>query len=400
MKRISVFFYCICFSLLFTSGCWDRIELNDRAIWIASGWDDGKKKNITFSGQIVIPSSISSQSGGGNPGTGNSYFTVTASGRNPEDAIQKLQEKISRQAFMGQRRIIFLGEKIAERGLKENIESIVRTPAVSIRTGVFVIKNGTAKDAFSVAYPLEKIPAMTALKVYEQDVKRGDDVFLKFLYAANSDGIRPTLPAMEIGGNTEVEHSEQGGAAKSSFELVGTALFDKNLKLSGYINAQESKYFNWLTGIAKKNVITTSIEEGNASIILFHMSSKIIPEVNKQNQVKVTIELTGKGELLENNTDFNLLKIKNVKLFEKKFEQEVKKEVLALIHKIQKEQGPDVFGFGEVIHRKHPYKWKKIKDKWDEKFLDAEVAVKVNITIKQIGLTGPPVIKIESETKK
>lgn len=401
MKKNRVFCYCICFSLLFTSGCWDRKELNDRAIWLASGWDSGKKGKIHFSGQIVVPANMQSQaSGGGGGSTGDSYFTVAASGMNPEDAIQNLQEKLSREAFMGQRRVIFFGEKMAKRGVKENLDSIVRVSSVSIRAGTFVIKNGTAEEAFNIAYPLEKIPALTALKEYEQTAKGGDNVFLNFLIAANSDGIRPTLPAVVIGESHEGKQSEQGNSAKTSFKMAGTALFNKDLKLVGYLNMKESRYLYWITGKLKKHSVTVPFEKGNASLVIRKVDSKIIPKLNKQNKVKITVELTGTGALLENNTNLNLLNIKNVKLLEKKLEHEVKKEVLDLFNKVQSEKGTDVFGFGEAIHRKYPSEWKKMSKKWDHLFPEAEVAVKVNLTIKRVGLSGPPIVPLESETKK
>ena len=55
--------FVLCISLLFLSGCWDRKELNDRAIWLATGWDAAENGGVEISGQIVIPANIATQSG-------------------------------------------------------------------------------------------------------------------------------------------------------------------------------------------------------------------------------------------------------------------------------------------------------------------------------------------------
>ena len=55
----------LCLSVLFISGCWDRKELNEQALWIGSGWDVAKNDDIELSGQIVIPANIQTQGGGG-----------------------------------------------------------------------------------------------------------------------------------------------------------------------------------------------------------------------------------------------------------------------------------------------------------------------------------------------
>jgi len=42
-------------SLFLISGCWDRNELNEQAIWLATGWDISESGEIEVSGQVIIP---------------------------------------------------------------------------------------------------------------------------------------------------------------------------------------------------------------------------------------------------------------------------------------------------------------------------------------------------------
>lgn len=82
--------------------------------------------------------------------------------------MQNMQSKLSREAFLGQRRVIFFGEEFAKRGLIKGIHSNNRESEVSIWTDVFVVKGGTAKEALNPSTPLEKPPGIASLKKHEQ----------------------------------------------------------------------------------------------------------------------------------------------------------------------------------------------------------------------------------------
>ncbi|MNP62048.1 hypothetical protein D3C76_1572910 [compost metagenome] len=71
-------------------------------------------------------------------------------------------------------------------------------------------------------------------------------------------------------------------------------------------------------------------------------------------------------------------------------EKQVEASVSRTIAKVQDKFGSDVFEFGEVIHRKYPSRWKSLKDDWNREFRKAEVTVTANLTVRRIGVTGPP----------
>lgn len=398
MSSKCIFSYVLCLSLLFTSGCWDRKELSDLALWLATGWDVGEEDNIQVTGQIIIPSSMQSQNGGGNKGK--EFFTVSAKGGNLQDTMQNLQVKLSRQAFFGQRRVVYFGEEFAKLGLKDKLDANTRQHDVSIRTDIFVVKGGTGKEVLNLSYPLEKPPAVAAFKEHRELGGRGDTAFLHFLIAANSEGIRPTIPAVEIGKSQNGENENKEDPSASIVRIAGVAIFDHELKMVGYLNNQENKDLLWILGILKNLTVTAPIKDGNTSILLKRLDSKIIPKITKNNQIKFTVELTGKGDLLENNTVLDPTKPEDLKLIENKLEKVAKNQVLQTIKKVQKEYGLDIFGFGEVIHKKKPQQWNSLKTNWDNTFAEADISVKVNLKIKQIGFTRSTLLKKESEIIK
>jgi spore germination protein KC len=385
--------FAFCLSFFFTSGCWDRTELSDQAIGLASGWDALEKGGVQYSGQIIIPSKASSQQGGGGE---KSYFTVTATGQDVLDAVQNMQSKLSRKAFFGQRRIIFFGEEIAKRGLKHELDVVSRGNEVSLRADAFVVKGGTAKEILNLDYPLEKTIGEAVGKGHKQIGGRADTTFLSFLIAANSKGFSPTLPVIEL------DHSQDGGNQEetNSFRIAGVAVFNQDLKLLGYLNSEENRDLLWVMGILKNQTLTLPVKDSEMSLVLEEMGSKIEPEIDSDGKVKFSITLTGEGDILENNTDINLMKSKNLEGIQKDFEKQAKKQVLQTITKVQEEYSTDIFGFGAILHRKYPDKWRSLKENWDKTFAGAEFSVEANLTIRRVGLTGPSLLYKEGEIKK
>ena len=378
------------------TGCWDRRELNDRAIWLSTGFDVSEEDLVEVTGEIVVPANMQSPSGGGGGAgggggrAGESFFTISEKGKNVGDVFLNMQSGLSRKAFTGQRRVIMLGEELAKRGLKKELDINSRNAEAGIRTDIFVVKGGKARDALSVKGSFEKTPALGALKKHEQVGGRGDTAYLEFLIAANSEGIAPTIPAVEISSLKK----------KQSVNMAGLAILNHDLKLLGFLNNDENRDFLLLAEKLKTRLVSIPIEDGNASLELTKLKSKIVPEIRKGNKIRFNVTVSGKGELFENNNNLNVDHTKNVKFLERKFEKQIKEQVLQTVQKVQKEYGIDIFGFGEVIHRKHPQQWKTLKKDWDETFKKAEVSLNVDITIKHTGLSGPSLLRKESEIKQ
>ncbi|WP_026576944.1 Ger(x)C family spore germination protein [Bacillus sp. UNC438CL73TsuS30] len=398
MRHRNSLCWLLCFSLLFITGCWDRKELNERAIWIATGWDADEKDKVEISGQIVIPSNLQSQNGGSG-GAEKGYFTISASGKGFEDALQNLQHKLSREAFFGHRRVVFLGEEIAKRGLKKELDGITRAPDVNFRTDVVVVKGATAKEALLLSYPIEKPPASATYKENKQIGGRGDKAYLSFLTAANSKGFRPTMPAIKIVKSLDNENKDKD-FSKPAVSMAGGAIFDKNLKLLGFLNLKENKDMLWVMGLLKKRTFTVPIDKGYSSLDLKKMKSKIKPIIRRNKKLGFVVSLTAEGTVFGNNTNLDLNQPNNLSFLEKKFEQQIREEILKTIRKVQKQYGVDIFGFGEVIHRKKPILWKALKKDWDLEFAKADISLKVDLKIKRIGMTGPSLLFDESEIKK
>ncbi|GAA3413088.1 Ger(x)C family spore germination protein [Paenibacillus hodogayensis] len=385
---------------LFTTACWDQLELNDRAIWMGSGIDRNENGDIVLSGQILIPGHQGGAGGGAgsdsSPGkTG--YFVVSGKGKNVSQAAANFQGKLSRQVFPGHRRVIVLGEQFAKEGAADMLDEHFRNPEVRLRTDIFVVKGNTAGQLLQLEYPLEKVPSIGAFKELEHASGMKQMTFMRFLRAASSDGISPVLPVISI---DETDDGKLGSTSKQTFQIDGLAIFDdENLRLKGFIRSEEAMNVNWITGMLSRTTVTALVPkpQGNVSLHLSRIGRKIQPEV-KDGKLTFHVLLSGKGVIRENQTRLDLRDPVNVKLVKQTLESEAANTAEQIIAKMQNIYREDIFGFGEILHRKEPSEWKKWKSNWNDHFAEAEFDVRANLTISQIGLVGPGLHWREEET--
>ncbi|MFC5653294.1 Ger(x)C family spore germination protein [Paenibacillus solisilvae] len=379
----------ILFSLFVITGCWDRVELNDRAIMLGWGMDileDGSYRGVA---QFVVPSTAPKAEGGSSKDQ--PYFVKTGIGKNILDAAEDMQRSNSRREFAGHRRAIFLGKRLAKHGLREVIDEYSRNSDLRLRSDVFIIKNGEALDMLNRPYPLEVVPSVAAIKAHEIIGIRPETTLRDFLIAASGEESSPTLPLLEL-----INNDHFGG-----WKLAGIAIFNEQLKMIGNLPDKEAKLRRWIIGGLKKKTLSVSMPEGKGNFVVdtVQLKSKIQPVINGK-KVQINVMLSGKGVVRENNTNLDLSEPKNLRLLEETLNKEVEKSTLQMIKKVQKNLGTDIFKFGTTIHRQYPKEWKTLKKNWSEEFAKIDVSVKVKINVQRVGITGPPTWLPKKEIKK
>lgn len=95
------------------SGCWDRNEINDYAFWIGTALDLSENGKLTKSAQVAVPADFKSSKGRWIRARAN--IVLTATGTSIVDLTQQIQDKLPRRVFLGHRRSIFIGEKLAKK---------------------------------------------------------------------------------------------------------------------------------------------------------------------------------------------------------------------------------------------------------------------------------------------
>jgi spore germination protein KC len=401
MKRWIKVYLILILCLLVTTGCWDRRELNDLGMVLGWGMDLNKDGTYLASAQIAIPSKLSGGGGGGSGTTlGQGFYLETATGKNNSDAGENIQLKLSRKIFPGHRRVVVLGEALARNGLVKVVDEFSRNPEVRLRTDMFIVKGGTARELFAHPYMLENIPAIAVMKIHESVGGTESTTFKQFLEEAHSDPGNPTLPMIQMvraanKGNDEQDHQ------RKTFKYAGRAVFNDKLEMIGTLTVPEARDRFWIRGELNNHILTVEVPEGKGNITFAgrKFTSKIKPVI-QNGKVTFFVTLTGKGIIKENNTNLDLMSSASNEAIERALNKTELKRATQTILKVQKKYKVDIFGFGETLHRKDPFYWKKIKYHWNEIFSEANIVVKVDVTVIQVGSTGPGLQLKEKVIKK
>jgi spore germination protein KC len=395
---------------LVLTGCWDRQELNDQAIVLGWGMDLLEDGEYLATANLVLP--LASKSGGqqgGEQGGRSGFMTESSYGKNNSDAAQNMQRKLSRVLFPGHRRNIFIGEKLAKQGVFSILDEYGRSPMVRPRTNIFVVRGGTAQEAMSLAYQLETNPAIAVQKIQEKSGAPISRSLLDFFIMANGTGcgVMPALTIMPPEMKTD-KKSRNDSPPQTTLTLYGAAVFNKQLKLAGYLNYDEFWVRLWITNKLAFRNFTTLINSVDAdesggkagadavsgatkgqavSISVDTFKSRITP-IFGGNLPRFRILLEGKGFIEENDSPLNLSKQANVKKVEARMNQYLEEKIKKVVTKVQKELKSDIFGFGDTIHSRHPYRWKKLAPDWDMIFPDIDLDITVKLNLTGTGLTG------------
>lgn len=379
---------------LVTTGCWDRVEINDIGLVMGTALDLAEDGNIRATLQISVPSPSSQTTGGVSKET-DRFFLISAVGKNATDTVQKLQKKMSRTLFFSHRSIILIGESLARRGINDVLDAFSRNPRNRLKTYILVVK-GNAGDILQVRYPYELVPA-EGLK--EMQIMQGEGVattLRDFFIESASEGISPSVGAIEP---ALFFRSGEKGEDKL-FRLDGTAVF-KNSALVGFLNHAETHEFLWFKNNKRTDNIVADLPEGRGNVGFIVTGSKIkIKSETKGDRLKFHVDIKGMGNLLENNSRLDVSNTEHFELVKTALEHQVEQNMKAFLRKIQKGYHADIVGFGQQLQRKDPGTWRKVEKQWDKYFAAADISVSVNLTINNTGVVGPSLQWKEKEIIK
>ncbi|MHA6533446.1 Ger(x)C family spore germination protein [Paenibacillus sp. BAC0078] len=372
--------------LALTTGCWDRKEMDDLALVMASGIDLADDGQIELTLQIALPTGIPSAVQSGGKGH-KSFFVISAKGISASEASGRLQQQLSRAIYFGHRGVVVIGEQCARRGLRQLLDTFTRLPESRYNGYVVTAYGTTAKEILNTPYQLELIPGIGITKIQSSKLSlpvKIDD----FVNALASSGRSPVTAAIRI------IHKDTD---KESFDIDRAAVYRGN-KLAGFLEPEEFKILRWWIGETYHMRYIAQVEpeneqyRGTVSVEFLHSSAKIRTSI-KNGMPEVRTSFHAVVRAIDNDTSLDLSKINNIKRVEREVSKLINSEIKSMIAHLQQELKSDILGIGEEIHIEHPYTWKKIKDKWTDIYPVVPVTADVDIKIQRMGKTQAPAHK-------
>jgi len=366
------------------TGCWDRVETNDVAFVLASSVDleDDGRYRIAYI--LPLPGSMGGASGGGG-GTsgGKSYYVDSEVGTTMREAVGKLQNRLSRKIFLSHRRTVLIGEKLAKRGIGPIFDVVPRSPETRL-TCFLIVTKGKAYEMFNTTPKFERFPAEAIRELTKS--RQSMPTSTKDIGMTLSFGSDPIVSYLKETKN------QASNDPHEEVEVVGYAQF-KGDRMIGIYKDDEAHGLMWLENNVKEHGLTFPIESGKDITIMLTKGHVDITPILQGDHVIFNLKLEAYGQVREDLAKTDLGKPENLHKVERKFAEQVKKNVQAAVKQMQKE-GTDSAQLGLLIWRRYPNIWNtKLQAGWQDVFKNAEFRITVQGTITETGLINQNVVE-------
>ena len=381
MKKIILLLIC-----LILCGCNDYAELNKLSLVTAAAID---KKDKKYEVTLLIANSPKQDT---SAKEGEAKTTVyKAKGKTVAEAIKNIDRKTPKQLYFSHINVVVISEEIEKEGFLKIADWLIRHPQTRNRFYLVGVNKNKASDVLKIISPLESFPSQSIATLIESNKNSrsiGDTAsYSNFIGRILETGYEPIMQTLNINGNPKKGAKQENveTAEPSTYLSLGNLAIYKGDKLIKTTSKKESEIIHIINNEAKELLYKVKYKNNTANIFSNNLKTKI--KQNSPNSINLYIK--GTGTIYEINGPIDLNNIKNIKKIEKKWNKSLKNDIEKTIKKIKEEYKSDIFGFGNMIYKNYPKKWKKIKNNWNDKYFK-NLKIKVytkNIIISTGSLT-------------
>ncbi|MCC9023443.1 Ger(x)C family spore germination protein [Bacillus nakamurai] len=398
-RRKCILALCMMISILFLSGCWDKRELTEMAIISAIGIDRTDDGKYVLHFQIINPGNVAGGLQGGGVSDRPPVSVYSVSGDNLTEALRKGSMQVSRRLYFAHTNLVVLSEKLVkEEGLNFILDNLDRDTEFRTTATAVIAHNCKAKDIIKVLTPIDKIPSNKVNKTLGFTEEQYGRIVKTSLQDVLIDIASPTgtlfIPGYEMHGDGKVGpnmENTQATEPKAVLSADGLAIFNKDGRLDYWIESDDSVGAVWLLNKIKHTFINADWDHVKhaMSLQVIRQETRMTASIrNGKPHIKVRIEADGLIDAVR--YPFRLSDPKVLNQMEKAFSTQLNKDISKSIEDIKAHKN-DFVGFGDVIYRKYPKEWEKLKEKWEEEYLpNLPVDVKTEVFIRRTGLRNNP----------
>lgn len=386
MRLKSIVIVLLTLSLMFTSGCWDMIEIENRAMvavvmvdLIENSNEAAEKENSPFCEDK--PNRIRVTFGLNNPsklmeGGEGAAVLVTVDAANLPDAMEELGGRISRKPFYGQTRLLIFSDKVLKdrKIFMELIDEFERKPIINQHMKIVAFK-GDPMEIEKVDTKLENVHSIYIFKIMENSEILSNTVSLSLyqliVQLRNDDG-NAAIPLLGI------EEDKQSAFTIDKLVLVN------NYKLLTILDSKYIKTYKLINGKLKNGRKLFPYEGVVVPFYIFTADSRRWL-VDETSGLKFKVKLVLEGDIEQFEFQKLLFDPKKIEDAEKSIEKYTVEELDAATRYFQKDIGYDYLGFKEYMYKYHYKSFKKYEKNWDEAFANAQIEYDVEAYIRRIG---------------
>ncbi|PAE26676.1 MULTISPECIES: Ger(x)C family spore germination protein [Bacillaceae] len=383
MKYLYMLFMLLSVAAVFLAPL-DKHELNELSFSFAMGVDhaeDGYEVSL----QLINPAAVAGKSQVPN----SPYVVYKATGKTIDAALERISVNISRYNYLKQIEVILLGEAFAREGKAKDVyDYILHSAQIPSDANLVIARDVNASELLKIYSPIEGFSAfeienilqklgrdipVTATEIKVDEIKEGKDIAMPFIKVVGD------LKSGKERGNFET-------TSPAHIAYGGLALFKED-KLSVFLDYRDAAIITILQGGESGFSIEASCPKDENNLFTF----RVLGNLARERQVETyedkyifhyNLRLSGDISQIKCNVD--LEKPHDIQLLERQIEKTIQNHVQDLLA-IAQENEMDPLGLGLMMREKSPGTWKKLKSDWPVPIKNAEIKLKTNIKVQNIG---------------
>ncbi|WP_169725436.1 Ger(x)C family spore germination protein [Alicyclobacillus contaminans] len=398
MKRVRMMTVAVCVGVsLWLTGCWDGVDLQQRALVLMIGVDPadsvgpfGSTSPVDKNGALIPGAATSPSeavkvtvqlarphrlgippSGGQSSGSkkDSPVITVSEEGRDIGEALRRIQLSLNRTLFFGHLQAVVINRKLAEAGILTVLNPLVQSRVVSRNLWMFVSESPT--EQFLKQTPtLDVIPAMYLTNLFR------NHVWINRPYDATIGGFHQRLVTPGIDPYTFVITGMD--PKLTAPHIDGLAVFSGD-RLVGYMTSSRFTGWSMIENQFPKSKLAFSCPEDSGKQFVVDVKSvhsrMRVRDLRRQRPyVEVEVRLRGSvegGPCVLMETDAELRKLRQA------IQQQTASMIASAIRWTQSPLQSDLLGIGREVYRHSPRDWHG-DEWWNQMFQRLDVRVHVD----------------------
>lgn len=372
MKKLKLFSLILLCTIAIT-GCWDKIEIDERAFVLSIGVD--KAPEGTGSSEKYLITLVNPDTAEAKEGKVLDFVTYDTIASSYNIGITKLLQRFSKAHSYEHTKVIIFGEELLTDAnlVKDILDAFTRGHQFNSSMLVYMTP-GKAADIFKVKPKMKSLLAyyITGIADNEKLAARiGRSTLLEFMkqLADNKgDAVIPSLVPSTDGVTTEY------------IAII------KEFKHIEHLDEKETIAYKWLNGKAKGGVIELILDGYSAPFTYFTFKRKINLEKIEGGKIYLTYNMETEGAIEEYRLGSKLLDEEKLKALEIELEKIIEKDSKALVKKMQEEYKVDLLGIREYLYKYHTKFYKTIEKDFQDYFeRNIVIDVKADVKVRRIG---------------
>ncbi|MBS3970106.1 MAG: Ger(x)C family spore germination protein [Clostridia bacterium] len=364
MARARIFVL-ILLSLVLLTGCWDRLEVEERVPVLSIGIDMAEDGELIIS--IAVPDVLGLAGGPQAVPEKKQPIVITTKAKNLITALEQLHSMLAREVFLGYVRTLVISEEVAlKRDLNEVLDGFRRSG--QFRPLVYmIITPDKPEDIIAVAPAEALLPVTYLYRMIDNEIRKEwlvDTYMHDFTIPYRNQGIEPVLVSVKL--------------QEDRLSIAGLSAFKKG-RMVGTLNNEELSDFLRVKGLLGKSIESPCNLHPDEILVVspIQIKTKTRVETNDSGHLTAKINIKLIVEIIEKNPD--RVHLGKEQVLEEYLAKVFENRTNNLINKIQGEFQSDIIGIGLYVRAYYPDYWKQIN--WDEYFPYLPVEVSFDVTL-------------------